>query len=84
LRKQKELVVRKGKRMIEENLRDMDEVEEVERRESEAAAVVQATSAFDVSDWSAVDLFPVVDPLSVDQDVVDGTVGVAEESSGDS
>lgn len=56
LRRQKEAVVAKGVKMVQEGLRDMDEVDEFERRESEAVVEARAQGAVDVIDWSAVGL----------------------------
>ena len=54
LRKQKEVILSKGKDMVIRGLRDLDELERVEREESEVVVDVQASGGADVIDWSAV------------------------------
>ena len=56
VRRQKKFVVEKGVRMVMENLRDMDEVEDLDRRELDAVVDARAQGAVDVIDWSSVGL----------------------------
>jgi hypothetical protein len=71
LRRQKRLLVDKGKEMVRRNLESLDELEEVERRELEA--VVPASGAFDGIVWGAVD-FSSLGPEPADPDSLGGTV----------
>jgi len=54
LRKQKEMVLTRGKEMVIHSLRDLDELERVEQEESEAVVDVQANGGADVIDWGSV------------------------------
>ena len=56
VRRQKKFVVEKGVRMVMENLRDMDEVEDLDRRELDAVVGARAQGAVDVIDWTSVGL----------------------------
>lgn len=56
LRKQKKMVVSKGHDMIRRGLRSLDELEEAERLEAEAAIDVQALGGFGVIDWSSLEV----------------------------
>ncbi|TPX15228.1 uncharacterized protein E0L32_012437, partial [Thyridium curvatum] len=63
LRKQRRFLREKGVKMVQRGLQNLDELEEMERKESEAAAQessavleVQANGGFDVIDWSTVGL----------------------------
>lgn len=62
LRRQKRLLSQKGKKMVAENLANMDEVEESERQEAEAretesraVADLHAMGGVGVVDWGAVE-----------------------------
>ena len=56
LRRQRDHVKQKGVEMLRRNLEDMDELEEAERRESDAVVEARAQGAVDVVDWSSVGL----------------------------
>jgi Tfp pilus assembly protein PilO len=83
VRKQKDFLVEKGAEMVARGLSNMDELDRVERQESEAVLDVQASgAASDVVDWGAVfgnlpDLGSLVDPGSFG-----GTVVTSQGSGG--
>jgi hypothetical protein len=54
LRRQKEVILSKGKEMVIRGLKDLDELEQVEQAEMEAVIDVQAQGAVGVIDWSTV------------------------------
>ena len=54
LRRQKRQLVTRGNEMARLGLQSLDELEEVERQESEAVIDVQAMGGFGVIDWNAV------------------------------
>lgn len=54
LRRQKRQLVTKGQQMTRLGLQSLDELEEEERRESEAVIDAQSLGAIDVLDWNAV------------------------------
>lgn len=55
VRKQKEFLVEKGVEMVSRGLANLEELEQIERRESEAALDVQLSGfVTDVVDWNAV------------------------------
>ena len=82
LRQQKRLVKTKGVDMIRRGLKSLDELEEVERCESEAVIDVQSSGGFGVVDWNAVGVLD--DFLMPDLGVVDGTGVAAAGSSSNS
>lgn len=68
LRRQKRLLVSRGSDMTRRGLASLDEMEELEREETSAAAGAKDTGALDAVDWNAVfDTLPVAlapfDPL---------------------
>ncbi|TPX17587.1 uncharacterized protein E0L32_012121 [Thyridium curvatum] len=56
LRMQKESLISRGKEMVRRGLEDLDALDEVERRESDAVLEVQSSGGFDVIDWGTVGL----------------------------
>jgi len=69
IRRQKRTLLSKGGDMVRRGLASLDEVEEMENRESNAVVEAQVNFAVDVVDWNAVfdtlpELAPVVDPDS--------------------
>ena len=56
LRRQRGMVKQKGIELLKRGFEDMDELEEAERRESDAAVDARVQGAVDVIDWSSVGL----------------------------
>ena len=54
LRRQKKMVISRGHEMIRRGLKSLDELEEAERRESDAVIDVQVSGGLDVVDWNVV------------------------------
>ncbi|KAK2589469.1 hypothetical protein QQS21_012854, partial [Conoideocrella luteorostrata] len=54
LRRQKRQLLSKGNEMARLGLQSLDELEEEERRESEAVIDAQSSGALDVIDWNAM------------------------------
>lgn len=81
LRKQKRQIFSKGREMTVRAARDLDELEELDRRDSEVATSVQSLGGFGVIDWSAVDLSS-LDSVLVDPGSGGDTAEVLAGSSG--
>jgi len=79
LRRQREAVVAKGVKMVQEGLRDMEELEEFESRETDAVVDSRAQGAVDVIDWSSVGLEW---PEGLTLGPSSASLGIAESSGG--
>jgi hypothetical protein len=55
-RSQKRVLHDKGAKMVNRGLKSLDELEERERQEAEAAIAVQVSGGFGVVDWSSLGL----------------------------
>jgi ABC-type transporter Mla subunit MlaD len=69
IRRQKRQLLSKGGDMVRRGLASLDEMEEVERQESNAVVEASVNGAFGVMDWNAIfgtlpSLEPLVDPGS--------------------
>jgi hypothetical protein len=53
VQRQKRFLIKRGRDMVRRNLESLDELEEIERRESEA--VIPASGIFDEIDWNTAD-----------------------------
>lgn len=54
IRSQRESLVTRGAEMVNRGLKSLDELDEVERAESEAVIDVQLNGGVDVIDWNAI------------------------------